>query len=508
LPPANASFADAKYQFDDDSEVDSSLEESDSDSASGSGSDSESSGGESGSGSEGESRKKKKKRKSKEKAKRKEKVTAGTKNGKSTIKEKGKGKEKSGGKRVRKDSGDDAAREKKEAEDRDLERRRANEREWAANRERNARLLADLKLTHAASEMGLEKEKPAPKTQGARTKTTMEPAGPARRSGRLGGDAVPEDVEMTETPDAGGNEMRATDTPETVPNAAMQEEAGTTPACPTEPVMPPLPPPTTQGGTDPNSGMESAGTPALVTMTPPPERPKPQPRLRVKNAATMPSAEEPPPASTTTASPSLGVNDAPPAPSPDSASDPALTTSPGDPPRTDARVTCPQATPAWFRHGFGEISRENVGELYEELLEAYVKLEQHYGFVTKQKGVSREQRPTQVDDWVKDGHGRTMQLRPIGDLQSFERDWWHWWTSLQPEWHGAWRGRTTKATAVVPGVQWEKLVFPGQNGMLSVVATLYWWGCAEQARRVTASNGWQEAVMDTTWVLKCLAQEK
>ncbi|KAJ7825522.1 hypothetical protein B0H13DRAFT_1657908 [Mycena leptocephala] len=171
-----------------------------------------------------------------------------------------------------------------------------------------------------------------------------------------------------------------------------------------------------------------------------------------------------------------------------------------------ARVICPSAAPPWFRHGFGEISREDIGELYEGLLEAYVQLEKHYGFVTKQKGVSREGRPTQVDDWVKDGRGRTMQLRPIGDLNSFETSWWRWWTSLQPEWRGAWRGRTTTGTAVVLGAQWEKLAFPGQNGMLSVVATLYWWGCTEQVRGMPPSNGWQEAITDTTWVLKCLAQ--
>jgi hypothetical protein len=52
------------------------------------------------------------------------------------------------------------------------------------------------------------------------------------------------------------------------------------------------------------------------------------------------------------------------------------------------------------------------------------------------------------------------------------------------------------------GGEWGSLAAPGQNGMLSVVASIYWWGCAEKALgQVTHSEEWGKAAVDTIIVL-------
>jgi hypothetical protein len=174
--------------------------------------------------------------------------------------------------------------------------------------------------------------------------------------------------------------------------------------------------------------------------------------------------------------------------------------------QTQTRVECPGDAPNWFQTVFIEISREEVGGLYERMLEAFVELEKSREFKQGGSGLPTVGRPSQVSDWIKDGRGRSLPVRPIHNLEKFEKEWWVWWTALQPEWRGAWRGRPQTEGAVREGAEWGKLGNPGQNGILSVVAALYWWACAEKARDIKASKGWEEAVVDTTFVLRAMTR--
>ncbi|KAJ7875687.1 hypothetical protein B0H13DRAFT_2347995 [Mycena leptocephala] len=82
-----------------------------------------------------------------------------------------------------------------------------------------------------------------------------------------------------------------------------------------------------------------------------------------------------------------------------------------------------------------------------------------------------------------------------------------WWTSLQPSWCGAWHGRTGAAPALLLGSEWGKLAVFGQNGLLSMVAMLYWWGFAEKKKGVAASSdGWEEVALDILNVLQGLEE--
>jgi hypothetical protein len=140
--------------------------------------------------------------------------------------------------------------------------------------------------------------------------------------------------------------------------------------------------------------------------------------------------------------------------------------------------------------------------LYKDLLAAFVKREQSQNF--QQSGsLGTALRPMQVSDWIRDGWGRSGKVRPIKDLQKYETEWGAWWAALQLPWRGPWREQRAGAVPAPKDAEWGKLGFTGQNGVLSVVAALYWWACAERVRGIQVSSGWRDAVEDTTWVLRC-----
>ncbi|KAJ7890037.1 hypothetical protein B0H13DRAFT_1626490 [Mycena leptocephala] len=166
------------------------------------------------------------------------------------------------------------------------------------------------------------------------------------------------------------------------------------------------------------------------------------------------------------------------------------------------RVTCPVEAPKWFQLAFKEISREDVGVVYEEMLAAFVALKKSNSFV-QGSGLPKAGRPVQVSDWIKDGRGRSLKVRPIDNLEKFESEWWSWWNSLQPPWRGT---PETRTKTVEEGAEWGRLGSGGQNGVLSVVAALYWWAHAEKSQGLSLSGGLQQALADTTWVLQSMTK--
>ncbi|KAJ7259982.1 hypothetical protein B0H12DRAFT_1014198 [Mycena haematopus] len=178
-------------------------------------------------------------------------------------------------------------------------------------------------------------------------------------------------------------------------------------------------------------------------------------------------------------------------------------------PGSSARASCPTDVPRWLCDGFAQVSKRELGAEYEGLLHVYIALEQSNGFKNGSKGLPTEGRPQQLTDWVRDGRGCTANCRPIADVTAYKTIWWVWWTSIQPPWRSSGAGRSKRTKSVPPrGADWGKLDAPGTNGMLSVVGTLYWWGCALQDTGATENAGWKDAMADATWVFEGLARRK
>ncbi|KDR75456.1 hypothetical protein GALMADRAFT_140956 [Galerina marginata CBS 339.88] len=80
--------------------------------------------------------------------------------------------------------------------------------------------------------------------------------------------------------------------------------------------------------------------------------------------------------------------------------------------------------------------------------------------------------PGDVKQWIQ--RARSPTWRPIiQDLAKFEREFGAWWTALQPEW----RVEAEEGHAVEDGEgDWEVLRKQGLNGLLSLLAALFFWG--------------------------------
>jgi hypothetical protein len=88
----------------------------------------------------------------------------------------------------------------------------------------------------------------------------------------------------------------------------------------------------------------------------------------------------------------------------------------------------------------------------------------------------------------------------------YKKAWWAWWLAIQPPWHVL----ECPLVRTAHGDNWSSLIAPGANGILSPVASLYWWGKAVLGKESKGSdiNGcaeeWGEAVLDVTWMFEGL----
>jgi hypothetical protein len=86
----------------------------------------------------------------------------------------------------------------------------------------------------------------------------------------------------------------------------------------------------------------------------------------------------------------------------------------------------------------------------------------------------------------------------------FDKRWWSWWKGLQPP---------SRQVAAVEGLlsgdhrlveveeDWDVLRKHGQNGFLTVLSTLTWWGGSINGKPVENFASWLAAVNEVHWVL-------
>ncbi|KAJ7049614.1 hypothetical protein C8F01DRAFT_1001792, partial [Mycena amicta] len=112
-----------------------------------------------------------------------------------------------------------------------------------------------------------------------------------------------------------------------------------------------------------------------------------------------------------------------------------------------------------------------------------------------------EYRPKQVYHWVKNRRIAKPAYCAVGNTVTYGNHWWKWWANMQPDWRGSVDG--TPGDGEVHG-SWDGLYVSGVNGMLNVVASLYWWGREEKVLGDEPSMEWIQATEDVAWVLKCV----
>ncbi|TRM56386.1 hypothetical protein BD626DRAFT_413931 [Schizophyllum amplum] len=176
-----------------------------------------------------------------------------------------------------------------------------------------------------------------------------------------------------------------------------------------------------------------------------------------------------------------------------------------------AQVVCPPDAKPWFMANFASVNRPALGKEYMCLLRAWCALESANGFEVGKgnKAKTSAPKPALLNTWIHAGRaGRVKKMPVVSDADTFAMEMWAWWASLQPEWRDVdAAGRREPEREVRDGDWGSALEVRGQNGMLSVVACLCWWGDVLGSRTTPNAHSWLRLVHDVTWVCEQLVVE-
>ncbi|KAJ6525807.1 hypothetical protein DFH09DRAFT_936506, partial [Mycena vulgaris] len=150
----------------------------------------------------------------------------------------------------------------------------------------------------------------------------------------------------------------------------------------------------------------------------------------------------------------------------------------------------------------------DLGCHFEALVAAWTRVEAASRFEQDPNKLPTKHRPKAVTEWVGNGRARRGIPPPqVEDAAAYAAQWQQWWDSLQPGWRkrdvdGRW---ATDGLYSPDGKEWGLLYRWGVNGKLSILASLYFWGCAVVADDGELHTDWEVAVNDVIWMVEGLA---
>ncbi|KAJ7573915.1 hypothetical protein C8J56DRAFT_743400, partial [Mycena floridula] len=157
----------------------------------------------------------------------------------------------------------------------------------------------------------------------------------------------------------------------------------------------------------------------------------------------------------------------------------------------------------WFKVLYCEFGSADLTERHwDELLQKWTELERLYSYEDEHARLKASTRPAELGSWIANGCTR-HDCPVIKSVRSFSNNWWFWWEDMQPSWwakSGPERFVWNKETY---GEDWAFIKFPGKNGVMSLCATLFWWGLALKELPGFGHGKWiwQNALEDVCWVL-------
>ncbi|KAJ6503113.1 hypothetical protein DFH09DRAFT_944205 [Mycena vulgaris] len=255
-------------------------------------------------------------------------------------------------------------------------------------------------------------------------------------------------------------------------------------------------------------------TPPTSSLTAVPASTQPTPSLTAVPTSTQPTpSPTAAPVSTAAPPPSPTVPTSTATPTPTSRRGAAPSTSPNSGATTETAcavrptlVACPTGAADWFANGYAAMTQVSLGCHFDALIAAWTRIEYASRFEHSSSNLSTKDRPKQVGTWIALQRGKRGAGPPeVTDSVAYAAQWQLWWDSLQP----AWRGRDANGAWSVAeygegGKDWGPLYRWGVNGALSLVASLYFWGCGVLQRGESAET-WETAVCDVTWMLEGMA---
>ncbi|KAF5342740.1 hypothetical protein D9758_015909 [Tetrapyrgos nigripes] len=154
----------------------------------------------------------------------------------------------------------------------------------------------------------------------------------------------------------------------------------------------------------------------------------------------------------------------------------------------------------WFYKAFHFLN-DDLGIQYRNLLENWVILERNreWSQGLKSRSLDAKYRPREVSRWIGGARYRDSVKRTCiasERIIDFTKDFWQWWCNLQPEWRPTIEVDTVAKPRVLTtndeNKSWKKLNVAGQNGWLSLIVCVKWWGLALQSQACNAPAAWKE----------------
>ncbi|TRM59968.1 hypothetical protein BD626DRAFT_408314 [Schizophyllum amplum] len=181
---------------------------------------------------------------------------------------------------------------------------------------------------------------------------------------------------------------------------------------------------------------------------------------------------------------------------------------PGDANNDQAPVVCPPGAQAWFTTNFDSVNCPALGKEYNHLLRAWCALESANGFEIGKGNKARTSapKPALLITWIHAGRAARVKKMPtVVDADTFSTELWAWWAAMQPAWRNVDPAGQREPERQVHEDDWgAALEVRGQNGMLSVVACLCWWGNVLGSRTTPNARSWLRLLDDVTWVCEQL----
>ncbi|KAK6975114.1 hypothetical protein R3P38DRAFT_3238013 [Favolaschia claudopus] len=164
---------------------------------------------------------------------------------------------------------------------------------------------------------------------------------------------------------------------------------------------------------------------------------------------------------------------------------------------------CPAGAPPWFSSAHAAMTKDDLGCHYHALVAAWTRMEVASRFEFSPTNLSAKLRPKEVGLWISSSR-RVEQV--VTDPTAYALQWQQWWDSLQP----SWRIRGVDGRWVVSekygagGKEWGSLYRWGINGVLTIVASLYFWGRAVRLDAEMCAI-WEAAMQDVVWIFEGMA---
>ncbi|KIY60888.1 hypothetical protein CYLTODRAFT_427753 [Cylindrobasidium torrendii FP15055 ss-10] len=170
----------------------------------------------------------------------------------------------------------------------------------------------------------------------------------------------------------------------------------------------------------------------------------------------------------------------------------------------------------WMLGPLMEFREASGGSKLGPVMLKYAVLERAYASKsmsakTLPKGSRDTLRPAQLTRWVGTGrhrHGMRICVGGEKEINAMVKAFVGWYGFLQPEWREK-KGKeflhTEPPSDKSPEDVWGVMLAPGQNGLLSVLAVLSWWGSSIFDKGVDTgkydSKLWAHHVSDLDWVI-------